>query len=70
MISLAWERILEMAQLELILDTDKNHLMIEATTGGAVPRFVTVHINSDKEIDALIEALHKAKNMFSANKIT
>ena len=65
---MAWERILQQEQLEMIIDTDKTHLMIEAASGGAVPRFITIHIDTEQEIDELIEALRKAKSMFNTLK--
>ncbi|MDB5054235.1 MAG: hypothetical protein JWM44_2285 [Bacilli bacterium] len=57
---MTWERILQKDQLELIVDTEK-HLMLETSSGGAVPRYVTVHIQSKEEINELIAALNKAK---------
>jgi hypothetical protein len=61
---MTWERILQKDQLELIVDTEKGHLMLETSSGGAVPRYVTVHIQSEEEINELIDALNKAKEFF------
>jgi hypothetical protein len=58
---MAWERLLEKNQLEIIVDTDKGTLMLETSSGGAVPRYVTVHIQNEQELDELIAALLKAK---------
>jgi hypothetical protein len=58
---MAWERLFETDQLEIIIDTDKGHVMLETSSGGAVPRYVTVHIHKEQEIDELIHALQKAK---------
>jgi len=65
---MAWERLLEKEQLELIVDTEKNHLMIETSSGGAVPRFITIHVSTEQEIDEIIAALHKAKSLFNLLK--
>jgi hypothetical protein len=59
----AWERLLEKDQLEIIVDTDKGTLMLETSSGGAVPRYVTVHIQNEQELDELIGALQKAKEV-------
>jgi hypothetical protein len=59
----AWERLLEKDQLEIIVDTDKGTLMLETSSGGAVPRYVTVHIQNEQELDELIRALQKAKEV-------
>lgn len=61
---MAWERILEKEQLELIIDNETGHLMIETSSGGAVPRYITIHIHSELEIDEIIAALKKAKQLF------
>jgi hypothetical protein len=58
---MAWERLLEKNQLEIIVDTDKGNVMLETSSGGAVPRYVTVHIQDEQELDELILALNKAK---------
>jgi hypothetical protein len=62
---MAWERLLEKDQLEIIMDTEKGTLMLETSTGGAVPRYVTVHIQNVQELDEIIAALQKAKNVIS-----
>jgi hypothetical protein len=60
---MAWERLLAKNQLEIIVDTDKGTLMMETSSGGAVPRYVTVHIQNEQELDELIAALQKAKDV-------
>jgi hypothetical protein len=60
---MAWERLLVKDQLELIVDTEKGTLMLETSSGGAVPRYVTVHIQSEQVLDELIGALQKAKEV-------
>jgi hypothetical protein len=60
---MAWERLLAKDQLEIIVDTDKGTLMMETSSGGAVPRYVTVHIQNEQELDELIAALQKAKDV-------
>jgi ribonuclease HI len=66
---MAWERLFETDQLEIIVDTDKGHVMLETSSGGAVPKYVTVHIQNEQEIEALIHALQKAKEaMLLINK--
>lgn len=60
---MAWERLLERDQLEIIIDTDKGTLMLETSSGGAVPRYVTVHIQNVQELEEIIAALHKAKDV-------
>jgi hypothetical protein len=66
---MAWEQLLTKDQLEIIVDTDKGTLMMETSSGGAVPRYVTVHIQNEQELDELIAALQKAKDvMVSLNK--
>jgi hypothetical protein len=59
---MGWERLLAKDQLEIIVDTDKGTLMMETSSGGAVPRYVTVHIQNEQELDELIAALQKAKD--------
>jgi HKD family nuclease len=59
---MAWERLLAKDQLEIIVDTDKGTLMMETSSGGAVPKYVTVHIQNEQELDELIAALQKAKD--------
>jgi hypothetical protein len=58
---MAWERLLEKDQLEIIVDTEKGNVMIETSSGGAIPKYVTVHFQTEQEIDELIAALQKAK---------
>jgi hypothetical protein len=65
---MVWERLLEKDQLEIIVDTERAHLMVEASSGGAVPKFITVHIQTEAEIDELIQALQKAKAVFADKK--
>jgi hypothetical protein len=60
---MAWEQLLTKDQLEIIVDTDKGTLMMETSSGGAVPRYVTVHIQNEQELDELITALQKAKDV-------
>ncbi|QGQ94431.1 hypothetical protein EHS13_05690 [Paenibacillus psychroresistens] len=60
---MAWERLLEKDQLEIIMDTDKGTVMLETSSGGAVPRYVTIHIQNEQELDEIIAALQKAKNL-------
>jgi hypothetical protein len=60
---MAWERLLAKNQLEIIVDTDKGTLMMETSSDGAVPRYVTVHIQNEQELDELIAALQKAKDV-------
>jgi hypothetical protein len=62
---MAWERLLEKDQLEIIIDTERGHLMVETSSGGAVPKFITVHIQTEEEIDEVIQALLKAKAVLS-----
>jgi hypothetical protein len=62
---MAWERLLEKDQLEIIMDTDKGTIMLETSTGGAVPRYVTVHIQNVQELDEIIAALQKAKKVIT-----
>jgi hypothetical protein len=60
---MAWEQLLTKDQLEIIVDTDKGTLMMETSSGGAVPRYVTVHIQNEQELDEIIAALQKAKDV-------
>lgn len=60
---MAWERLLEKDQLEIIMDTEKGSLMLETSSGGAVPRYVTVHIQTEQALDEIITALQKAKDI-------
>jgi hypothetical protein len=63
---MAWERLLEKNQLEIIIDMDKGTLMLETSSGGAVPRYITVHIQNEQELNELIAALQKAKDVMAA----
>jgi hypothetical protein len=66
---MAWERLFESHQLEITVDTAKGHVMLETSSGGAVPRYVTIHIQNEQEIEELIIALQKAKEaMLLVNK--
>jgi hypothetical protein len=65
---MAWERLLAKDQLELIADTEKGTLMLETSSGGAIPRYVTVHIQNEQELDELIGALQKAKEVIVFSK--
>lgn len=65
---MGWERLLEHDQLEITIDTDKGTLMLETSSGGAVPRYVTVHIQNEQELDEIITALYKAKDIMSLQK--
>lgn len=62
---MAWERLYTKDQLEIVVDTDKGSLMMEASSGGAVPKYVTVHIQNEQEVDELIAALQKAKELMA-----
>jgi len=62
---MAWERLLEKDQLEIIIDTDKGTLMLETSSGGAVPRYVTVHIQNEQELDDILHALQRAKEIMT-----
>ena len=65
---MAWERLLEKDQLEIIVDTEKGTLMLETSTGGAVPRYVTVHVQNEQELNEIINALLKAKEVMSLQR--
>jgi hypothetical protein len=65
---MAWERLLEKDQLEIIIDTDKGTLMLETSSGGAVPRYVTVHIQNEQELNEILDALQKAKTIMTLQK--
>lgn len=48
-------------QIAIIADDEKRSVMLELNSSGYRPRYVTVHLNSDEEIDKLIEALSRAR---------
>ncbi|MED4604359.1 hypothetical protein P9314_27395 [Paenibacillus validus] len=57
---MAWKTIFESEQLTLVVDQEKSSVMLETSSGGYRPRYVTLHW-TPKELDTVIEALHKAK---------
>lgn len=45
----------------LTADDRKNHVLLEISSSGYRPKYVSKYFESQKEIDDLIEALQKAK---------
>jgi hypothetical protein len=56
---MAWKSIFENEQLTVVVDDEKQNIMVEMSSGGYRPRFVTAHW-SIEETQAVIEALEKA----------
>lgn len=57
--SLAWTSVFENEQLTVVVDEDKHNIMVELSTGGYRPRFVTAHWSAE-ETKAVIQALEQA----------
>lgn len=53
--------LLQHEQIAVIADNERKNVMLELNSSGYRPRFVTVHLKTEAEIDELMEALSKAK---------
>ncbi|MDQ1911491.1 hypothetical protein RAC89_13705 [Paenibacillus sp. GD4] len=56
---MAWTTIFENEQLTVVVDDEKSNIMVELSSGGYRPRFVTAHWSAE-EAQAVIDALRKA----------
>jgi len=57
---MAWKAIYDSEQLSLIVDDEKQVAMLEVSSGGYVPRYVTLHWN-EQELAEIIQALINAQ---------
>jgi hypothetical protein len=57
---MAWKPIYDSEQLSLIVDDEKQVAMLEVSSGGYVPRYVTLHWN-EQELAEVIQALQNAQ---------
>ncbi|WP_135556497.1 hypothetical protein [Paenibacillus cymbidii] len=64
---MAWERLLETEQLEVIVDDARRSVMLEVNSGSAVPKYITVHIATVRELDDVIAALQQARKRIQAD---
>jgi hypothetical protein len=56
---MAWKLIYESDHLQLILDDEKQTAMVEISSGGYRPRYITLHWN-EQELEEVIKALQSA----------
>lgn len=56
------QKLYEGDSILITADDLKNHVLMEISSSGYRPRYVSMYIESQKEIDDLIEALNKAKS--------
>jgi hypothetical protein len=56
----AWKTILQKDQISIVIDEERNHVLLETSSGGYRPRYVTLHIDAE-EVDELIHSLEQAK---------
>lgn len=59
---MAWVTLLSEEQIQITADDQNKIAMMEVSSAGSVPRYVSVHFNSTQEIDKFIHALQVAKN--------
>ncbi|SFM02593.1 hypothetical protein SAMN03159341_11477 [Paenibacillus sp. 1_12] len=64
---MAWKPIYESEQLSLIVDDDKQVAMLEVSSGGFVPSYITFHW-SEQELAEIIQALQNAQQELKGNR--
>jgi hypothetical protein len=64
---MAWKPIYDSEQLSLIVDDDKQVAMLEVSSGGYVPRYVTLHWN-EQQLSEVIQALQKAQQQLKGSQ--
>ncbi|WP_248929661.1 hypothetical protein [Paenibacillus hamazuiensis] len=57
---MAWTAIYESEQVSLVADREHGQALLEVSSGGYRPRYMTLRMNA-AELDLLIEALQRAK---------
>lgn len=57
---MGWKTLFQNEHMSLVLDTNHNHCMMEVSSGGYQPRYVTLHLNGE-DLSQLIDELQKAK---------
>ncbi|SDD78110.1 hypothetical protein SAMN02799630_04023 [Paenibacillus sp. UNCCL117] len=57
---MAWKTVYETEHVTLVVDQEKSLVMMETSSGGYRPRYVTLHW-SPEQLDAMIDALQLAR---------
>ncbi|WP_409345768.1 hypothetical protein [Paenibacillus sp. MBLB4367] len=60
---MAWVNVLSMEQLEIVVDDERKQCMIELSSSGSVPRYVTLHIDEAEQLETIIRALKEARQI-------
>ncbi|NHN32387.1 hypothetical protein [Paenibacillus agricola] len=63
---MAWKPIYDSEQLSLIADDELKVAMLEVSSGGYVPRYVTLHWN-EQELAEVIQALQSAQQLLKGD---
>ncbi|WP_438448641.1 hypothetical protein [Gorillibacterium sp. sgz5001074] len=58
---MAWVQLLSEDLLNVTVDDERKVCMLEVSSGGSVPRYVTVHFDRPDQLDELIRSLEKAR---------
>jgi hypothetical protein len=59
---MVWKPVYDSEQLSLIVDDEKHIAMLEISSGGYVPRYITLHWN-EQELAEVIQALQNAQQL-------
>jgi hypothetical protein len=53
--------ILQEEQISIFADDEQKNILLEVSSSGYRPKYVTLHLDKKEDIDRIIEALIKAK---------
>lgn len=61
---MAWTTLYETDRMDIRLDLDAKQVLMELGSGGLVPSYVTLHLDTN-EIEALEQVLHRARQLLA-----
>jgi len=59
--------VLQEEQISIAVDDEQQNIILELSSSGYRPRFVTMHINKREEVEQIIKALEKALHYLRDN---